>query len=574
MYVRQEAVLSSQIEGTQSSLQDVLAAEAKVLSPDRPKDVNEVFNYVRAMNYGLDRLKDLRDLPVQHEPQLYPYGNGVKSLQVNCEARAGLIRPLIGTNRGPVSWPGDPQAPVFDFSENFRQFGIDSIRSHDFYGPTDWWVIFPNFTADANAPGSYDFASSDQRIGAIHDGGFECFYRLGTSWKGDNPLPINDPPGTIRDQGGQVVHQADSDDFKKFANICTNIVRHYNQNWAGGHSYGINYWEVWNEPDMAEQFWAGTPGQYYMLYEETAKAIKTLDPSLKVGGPGLSGAFTDIYLGGLARWCRKTSTPLDFYSWHTYGGRDDYNPYCYYKYARIVRNALDRYGFHNTESIVTEWNAGIRDEVFSDTPAGVAYYASSLMNMLDGGVTRAYPYVGDNAPMLGLHDHETGQPVRATQSLIAWKRMQETPLRLAAIGSDKKGYNILAGTNEPARKVQILISDYQSNYSGWALRVTNLPWSDQTPYQATRWVLDPSRTELEAVETINRTGRTFVLKRNMSRRTICLIEIRKTWPNRQTELAPGKLPPRRVLLRPGRRLSRRRPPAPKRPPIRRPAPRR
>ena len=53
MYVRKEAVLSSQIEGTQSSLQDVLAAEARVLSPDRPQDVAEVFNYVNAMNLSL-----------------------------------------------------------------------------------------------------------------------------------------------------------------------------------------------------------------------------------------------------------------------------------------------------------------------------------------------------------------------------------------------------------------------------------------------------------------------------------------------------------------------------------------
>ena len=59
MYVRKEAVLSSQIEGTQSSLQDVLAAEAKILSPNRPQDVDEVVNYVRAMNHGLQRLPDL-----------------------------------------------------------------------------------------------------------------------------------------------------------------------------------------------------------------------------------------------------------------------------------------------------------------------------------------------------------------------------------------------------------------------------------------------------------------------------------------------------------------------------------
>jgi Fic family protein len=59
MYVRKEAVLSSQIEGTQSSLEDVLAAEAKILAPDRPKDVDEVVNYVRAMNHGLSRLAEL-----------------------------------------------------------------------------------------------------------------------------------------------------------------------------------------------------------------------------------------------------------------------------------------------------------------------------------------------------------------------------------------------------------------------------------------------------------------------------------------------------------------------------------
>ena len=59
MYVRKEAVLSSQIEGTQSSLQDLLSAEAKIFSPTRPEDVSEVVNYVDAMNYGLKRLREL-----------------------------------------------------------------------------------------------------------------------------------------------------------------------------------------------------------------------------------------------------------------------------------------------------------------------------------------------------------------------------------------------------------------------------------------------------------------------------------------------------------------------------------
>jgi len=59
MYVRKEAVLSSQIEGTQSSLQDLLAAEAQLFDQNLPRDVDEVVNYVRAMNHGLARLAEL-----------------------------------------------------------------------------------------------------------------------------------------------------------------------------------------------------------------------------------------------------------------------------------------------------------------------------------------------------------------------------------------------------------------------------------------------------------------------------------------------------------------------------------
>lgn len=59
MYVRREAVLSSQIEGTQSTLDDVLAYEIDPKGPHLPADVVEVVNYINAMNYGLARLDTL-----------------------------------------------------------------------------------------------------------------------------------------------------------------------------------------------------------------------------------------------------------------------------------------------------------------------------------------------------------------------------------------------------------------------------------------------------------------------------------------------------------------------------------
>ena len=67
MYVRHEAVLSSQIEGTQSTLEDVLAFDCRAtqLLDTTPKDVEEVVNYVRAMNHGLARLSETMPLSLR-----------------------------------------------------------------------------------------------------------------------------------------------------------------------------------------------------------------------------------------------------------------------------------------------------------------------------------------------------------------------------------------------------------------------------------------------------------------------------------------------------------------------------
>jgi Fic family protein len=84
MYVRREAVLSSQIEGTQASLIDVLEFEANALDPDNPQDVAEVVNYIAAVNYGLERLKSL---PI--------------SLRLLREIHRELLKDVRGAERNP-----------------------------------------------------------------------------------------------------------------------------------------------------------------------------------------------------------------------------------------------------------------------------------------------------------------------------------------------------------------------------------------------------------------------------------------------------------------------------------------
>jgi Fic family protein len=101
MYVRREAVLSSQIEGTQSSLDDVLTYELDPHARTLPDDVEEVVNYVRAMNYGLERLTSL---PL--------------SLRLIREIHAQLLTGVRGVEKAPgdfrttQNWIGGANVPL------------------------------------------------------------------------------------------------------------------------------------------------------------------------------------------------------------------------------------------------------------------------------------------------------------------------------------------------------------------------------------------------------------------------------------------------------------------------------
>lgn len=75
------------------------------------------------------------------------------------------------------------------------------------------------------------------------------------------------------------------------------------------------YFEVWNEPNL--DFWAGRPNEptYYELYDHTARAVKSVSPNLRVGGPATAqAAWVDRFI----RHCVETHTPVDFVSTHVY----------------------------------------------------------------------------------------------------------------------------------------------------------------------------------------------------------------------------------------------------------------
>jgi xylan 1,4-beta-xylosidase len=85
--------------------------------------------------------------------------------------------------------------------------------------------------------------------------------------------------------------------------------------------YGIDevaswYFEVWNEPNI--DFWTGRPAQqtYFELYDHTARAVKSVNARLRIGGPATAqAAWVDAMIAHAA----ADHVPLDFVSTHVYG---------------------------------------------------------------------------------------------------------------------------------------------------------------------------------------------------------------------------------------------------------------
>ena len=88
------------------------------------------------------------------------------------------------------------------------------------------------------------------------------------------------------------------------------------------HRYGIEeirtwYFEVWNEPDLPVAFWNGSQDEYFALYEASVRAIKEIDPQIRVGGPSTSGSK---WVKAFVDFCRSRNLPVDFVSTHQYAG--------------------------------------------------------------------------------------------------------------------------------------------------------------------------------------------------------------------------------------------------------------
>jgi alpha-N-arabinofuranosidase len=368
----------------------------------------------------------------------------------------GTIRSLQGINAGPRG--EDRRSHLF---RQYEDIGVDYVRTHDYYGPSDMRVLFPDLQADPDDESNYDFTSTDRELEAIERVGGEVLFRLGESW------------------GSPVTYVAPQE-HAAWAQAAVHVAKHYNDGWADGFHWDIEYWEVWNEPDIT-QFWTGTREEYFHLYEAVARALKDYDPTLKIGGP--SWCCDQTFFGDFLVYCRDHQVPLDFVSWHYYGG-----PIVLLERALGVQQALDTYGFTDAENLLTEWNISVEaDYEHLRDATGAAYTALVLSHLQDTSVTIANRYRGDGG--LGIFSDE-GFYTKPAYSFLAFRWMLETPQRLAAEGPETYYWSTLAGLDDSGETVQILISNYASNYTSFDLTVNNLPWGGGQPYRYERYLLD------------------------------------------------------------------------------------
>jgi hypothetical protein len=377
-------------------------------------------------NKNFNGVDDISEKNVNAKKEMPP------GITIDFSRELGKIKPLHGINNSPVTY-GDALPELTDA-------GIPYVRLHDTAGPfggtyfVDVPNIFPDFNADPEDPTSYDFAYTDAYLKGLTASGVKIFYRLGVTIENNwriKPYRIFPPK-----------------DFLKWARICAGIIRHYNEGWADGFEYGIEYWEIWNEPENPPM-WTGTPEQYYELYRTTANYLKKMFPNIKVGGYASCGFYainrpgvTDFYKSFVTYFedflkyitTADSAAPLDFFSWHLYTTI----PQEIVTHAEFAAAKLKEFGLDSTENIFDEWNVINGEDpncwdTIKEMP-GAAFIAAAFCLMQRSPIDKAMYY--DALPTrlyCGLYYYPSCRLTKTYYSFKAFNTLYRLGIEVSAV---------------------------------------------------------------------------------------------------------------------------------------------
>jgi hypothetical protein len=387
-------------------------------------------------------------------------------------SKAGTVQPLLGVNAGPLHWDG--KSTTQDVKNGFKQIGVKAVRTHDFPTAVDMALMYPDRSKDPTLQSSYNFTSgstsadysSDAAIAAIRDNGQTVYLRI---W--DSAGGVQAPTASERDN---------------WVKATVEVVRHYQEGKWSGYSGLINTVEIGNEPDSSG-FWPSTytKEEFFKLYADTAKAIRTAFPTLKIGGPGVTqsgfnGTVGKQWTQAFLDYVKSAGAPLDFFSWHLYTT----NPADYQTGAAYYRNELDKRGYTATELHITEWNthadSGATDsttiasnESVRVKSQGAAINTSAWINLQQQGVTQSYFYRANNPSFndpekYGLFTSD-GIPTKTGLAFSLWSEFAAYSDRIdPQASSTVDGLKVLAAQRSDGQ-IAVLAANTGSSNRKWTV---------------------------------------------------------------------------------------------------------
>jgi xylan 1,4-beta-xylosidase len=149
------------------------------------------------------------------------------------------------------------------------------------------------------------------------------------------------------------------------------------------------FFEVWNEPNLSGFWEGGDQKAYFDLYDLTAKAMKGIDPALRVGGPSTAGA---AWVPEFLAHVKQSGAGVDFVTTHTYGvdggfldeeGKSDTklspSPDAIVGDVRRVRKEIAASAFPGLPLYFTEWSTSYTPRDFvHDSYISAPYILSKL----------------------------------------------------------------------------------------------------------------------------------------------------------------------------------------------------
>ncbi|OFX38225.1 MAG: hypothetical protein A2X08_09285 [Bacteroidetes bacterium GWA2_32_17] len=385
------------------------------------------------------------------------------SFTVQADQFNGSFKKLFSANG---IGPGNQLQP-FNHIQKFQELGVDYMRTHDFQTAFDHSVIFPDTTADPMNPTAYNFHTTDSCIADIINAGGKVYFRFGQSY--DPTHTHNNPPLNM----------------EKWAQVCVQIIKHFNDGWNNGFNYNISDFEIWNEPDITD-FWTGTAEDYIRLYRITSTKIKSYNPLLKVGGPVVSNVYNESFINSFIDSVSTYNLPLDFFVYHLYYL---YNPYYFKVVNEYVRNKLDSAGLTNIELINSEWNSYMvsfetYNEWGMDDPLNAASAAGALVYMQESTIGKFFRYAFDNYwfGMVNWYD----QWRYSGLSMRALRQLMDNGQKLFVSGGDTLGTVIIASGSPSNDEMQLVVADNSSTANGYTIHIQGLDPTYVYPYQIYR----------------------------------------------------------------------------------------